>query len=297
LKDLELRHARTLDSNKLLQCSSQRAQQTRGAEAVRVIRVPGWAGSEWLLHGFSTRMGGLSRIAGFDELNLGFGVDHPETVAANRRLFLQTITAPGEGIEARSMEHRRLVTLKQMHSSLVRRVGLSDAAERASLWGDGLITNEPGVLLGIQTADCLPILVVDQVRRAVAAFHAGWRGTLKRIVEKGIRELEQEFGSEPEGLLAAIGPGIGSCCFAVGAEVRELFRGQFSYADELFARQPQLHLDLAEANRRQLLAAGLLPESIFLTRECTSCHIDRFFSYRAERGKTGRMMAVIGIAA
>ena len=192
----------------------------------------------------------------------------------------------------------------------------------AVLKGDGLMTDEPGVLLGIQTADCIPVLVADRKNRAVAAFHAGWRGTLARIVENGVGRMRLEFGSKPEDLIASIGPGIGQCCYAVGEEVREQFESQFIYAAELFrevydsdpvkekypmlfltARAPGhsdigpgMHLDLAEANRRQLLAAGLKKGAIFLTGQCTGCHTDRFFSHRIERGFTGRMMSVIGIA-
>jgi polyphenol oxidase len=184
------------------------------------------------------------------------------------------------------------------------------------------MTDEPGVLLGIQTADCIPVLVADRKQRAVAAFHAGWRGTLARIVENGVGRMRLEFGSRPEDLIASIGPGIGQCCYAVGEEVQQEFESQFTYASELFrevydsdqirnkypmlfltARAPGhspigpgMHLDLAQANRRQLLAAGLKDQAIFMTGECTGCHTDRFFSHRVERGFTGRMMSVIGIA-
>ena len=275
---------------------SGHARQGRQAGAsLEILRVPQWNGLDWLPHGFSTRKGGVSRIAGDSagELNLGYGAaDLPEAVSTNRELFLGSIVDRTESPQLRS----GLVTLKQMHSSLTRRVDRTDVADRASLWGDGLISDDPGVLLGIQTADCLPILVADRKRRAVGAFHAGWRGTLKRIVEKGVCSMRDEFGSEPEDLTAAIGAGIGSCCFVVGDEVRQLFRGQFHYAEELFASALDLRLDLVEANRRQLLAAGLPPEAVFALKECTSCRTDRFFSYRAEKGKTGRMMAVIGIA-
>ena len=104
----------------------------------------------------------------------------------------------------------------------------------AVLKGDGLMTGEPGVLLGIQTADCIPVLVADRKNRAVAAFHAGWRGTLARIVENGVGRMRLEFGSKPEHLIASIGPGIGQCCYAVGEEVRQQFESQFTYAPELF---------------------------------------------------------------
>ena len=165
------------------------------------------------------------------------------------------------------------------------------------------------------------MLVADRKRRVVAAFHAGWRGTVKRIVESGVGAMRLAFGSQPEDLIAAIGPGIGLCCYAVGEEVLSEFESQFSYARELFKEVfdsdpvrkkypmlfltqrapghspigPSLHVDLVEANRRQLLAAGLKPESIQVIGGCTQCHTDLFFSHRASHGHTGRMMAIIGI--
>jgi YfiH family protein len=264
---------------------------------LKVLRVPPWSAEAWLVHGFSTRTGGVSEIAGASrpggDLNLGFtDRDTSQAVLLNRERFLSSLLPGGNRSEARW----GLVTLKQMHSALVRRVSCTEIGERASLWGDGLLTNEPGVLLGIQTADCLPILIADRQRRAVGAFHAGWRGTLKGIVERGVAAMGHEFGSLPGDLVAAIGPGIGPCCFGVGAEVQDLFRARYAYADKLFSAGQRLSLDLVEANRRQLLAAGLSPETIFTLNACTSCRTDEFFSYRAERGKTGRMMAVIGVA-
>jgi YfiH family protein len=187
--------------------------------------------------------------------------------------------------------------------------------------GDGILTDEPGLLLGVQTADCIPVLVADRKRRAVAAFHAGWRGTVKRIVETGIGRMRLQFGSRPEDLVAAIGPGIGACCYAVGEEVLSSFESQFSYARELFRDVydsdpvrtkypmlfltqrapghsligPSLHLNLVEANRRQLLAAGLKPRSIKVVGGCTNCQPELFFSHRASQGRAGRMLSVIGI--
>jgi len=260
-----------------------------------------WAEQDWLVHGFSTRIGGLGSLSPSSkgDLNLGYTAkDDPQTVAMNRRRFVDEVCGRSEtpaGPIPRHSVALDLVTLKQMHSGLTRRVGRTDAGERASLWGDGLMTDEPGVLLGILTADCLPILVADPKRRAVAAFHAGWRGTLKGVVEQGIATMRREFGSDPRDLTAAIGPGIGSCCFAIGAEVEDLFRAKYSYAPRLFAGQNPLRMDLREANRRQLLSAGLANNQVHSLDLCTSCAVERFFSYRAERGKTGRMMAVIGL--
>jgi polyphenol oxidase len=280
-----------------------------------VVRVPNWSRQEWLIHGFSTRTGGKTTVyrPGKTDLNLGFTAsDDPRRVTANRGLFVRAATGGKEILG--------MVTLKQIHSSLIRRVTAEDIP--AVLKGDGLMTDQPGVLLGIQTADCIPVLVADRKKRAVAAFHAGWRGTLARIVENGVGRMRVEFGSQPENLIASIGPGIGQCCYSVGNEVREQFESQFPYAPELFhevydsdpvkekypmlfltARAPGhsdlgpgMHLDLVEANRRQLLAAGLKKGSIFVTGQCTGCNTDRFFSHRIEQGFTGRMMSVIGIA-
>lgn len=248
-------------------------------------------------HGFSTRSGGCtaaySQTQG--ELNLGFTAsDSPEQVLENRaRLVLDVFGEP-----------RPMVTLKQVHSAEVLRVGQADAAERAGLEGDGLMTDDPGVVLGIQTADCVPVLVADRRRRVVAAFHAGWRGTVAGIVAKGVVGMQREFTSRPEDLVAAIGPPIGRCCYCVGEEVRTQFlaaSGDTRDAETLFACRAAgepvldhtLYLDLQEANRRQLVAAGVPQGAVEVLDWCTSCRNDKFFSYRAEKGFTGRMLAVI----
>lgn len=187
--------------------------------------------------------------------------------------------------------------------------------------GDGLITQTPGLLLAILTADCLPVILVDAKHPGVGVFHAGWRGTVKRIVEKGVGDMKRCFGTSPRDLRAAIGPGVHSCCYAVGPEVRTQFESQFEYGSKLFheveesdpvrakypllfltARAPghselpkRIFLDLVEANRRQLLAAGVMAKNISASPLCTSCHTDLLFSHRAEKGITGRMMAVAEI--
>lgn len=284
---------------------------------VEVLRSAVLSEIPWLVSGFSTRTGGKSMVyspgqmAG--ELNLGFTpTDDRKNVLANRRAFLKRVTGDAEF---------PVVLLHQIHSSLTRRVTRADAGEVAKHRGDGMTTAESGILLAIQTADCIPVLIADRKKKVVAAFHAGWRGTLKRIVENGVGRMRLEYGCKPKNLVAAIGPGIGQCCYAVGEEVRSEFVSQFAYADALFrdvydsdpvkekypllfltARAPghsnigpSLHLDLVEANRRQLQDAGLKPEAITVSGECTSCQSSRFFSYRADHGFTGRMFSVIGI--
>jgi hypothetical protein len=284
---------------------------------VQWLPVPGWEKFNWLWHGFSTRKGGESRAYcpsdAPGELNLGFTPDDSrEIVVQNRQLLVEALTG-NRGTTP--------VTLRQIHSSILVLAGTPDTTREQPCKGDGLMTDEPGLLLAIQTADCIPVLVADRKRRAVAAFHAGWRGTVKRIVECGVGRMRLEFGSRPEDLVAAIGPGIGACCYAVGEEVLSSFESQFAYAGELFKEVystdpvrtkypmlfltqrapghspigPSLHLDLAEANRRQLLAAGLKPRTIQLMGGCTSCHPELFFSHRASQGHAGRMMGAIGI--
>ncbi len=213
-----------------------------------------------------------------------------------------------------------MVTLRQIHSDIILRV---DTVPEKQLTGDGFVTNTPGLLLAIQTADCLPVIVVDTKRRAVGVFHAGWRGTLQRIVEKGVGEMHRCFGSNPRDVKAVIGPGIQGCCYQVGEEVRTKFESQFAYAAKLFREAkesdpvrekypllflnarapghgelpPKLFLDLVEANRQQLLAAGVPKKNIENSPLCTTCHPELLFSYRAEKGKTGRMLGAVGIRA
>ncbi len=281
---------------------------------LEILRAPALSALPWLAHGFSTRQGGVSTCYGGETLNLGLTEhDTAVNVERNRAVFLGSLGAADSGGHPWP-----LLQVKQIHSAIVHRV---DGANPAPLIGDGLITNAPGVLLAIKVADCVPILIADTKRRAVGTFHAGWRGTVARIAEKGVGDMRRHFGSRPEDLRAAIGPCIRRCCYSVGSEVRSEFESQFSYASELFEEVfdsnaihvrypllflnqrapghgdlgPELHLDLVEANRRQLLDAGIPEENISVIDGCTACDTPRFFSHRAEFGSTGRMMAAIGI--
>ncbi|MGO9087290.1 MAG: peptidoglycan editing factor PgeF [Candidatus Sulfotelmatobacter sp.] len=296
---------------------------------LNILRARHLTALGWLVHGFSTRAGGFSRVYGQGDLNLGFTKDDSRaTVERNRAAFLREIGATCRDGRIRPSGRAQLdgsansfwplVTLRQIHSDVIHAV---DAAADAPLAGDGLLTATPGLLLAIQTADCLPVILVDTKRHVVGVFHAGWRGTVMRIVEKGVGEMFRCFGSRPRDLKAAIGPGIQGCCYEVGEEVRTKFESQFAYAASLFrevkesdpvrekypllfmtARAPghgilprKIFLDLVEANRRQLLAAGVPKKNIEALPLCTNCHTDLLFSYRAEKGKTGRMMGAAGI--
>ena len=276
-------------------------------QAEPLTRIP------WLVHGFSTRTGGFSRAYGAETLNLGFTKqDSRSTIEHNRAAFLLQLGATS------GKKLWPLVTPRQIHSDLIHCV---DEPPNEQLVGDGLMTRAPGILLGIQTADCLPVILVDTKWRAVGVFHAGWRGTVKRIVEKGVGEMRRWFGTLPGNIKAAIGPGIHACCYDVGPEVRQQFESQFAYAEHLFretkesdpvrekypllflsARAPghselptKIFLDLVEANRRQLIDAGISPKNISASPLCTACRPDLLFSYRAEKGVTGRMIGVAGV--
>lgn len=231
--------------------------------------------------------------------------DARENVMRNRAAFQNALDA----------KNFVLLALKQFHSSVVHFFASAPHEPRK---GDASLTAVPGQLLGVQTADCVPILLVDPKKRAIAAIHAGWRGTLARIAEKTAGEMLRRFGSNPADLLAAVGPAIGGCCYEVGTELVTQFTSQFADADDYFdelrtgdepnplqwlnmmppGHQPapkNVRLDLRKANRSQLLAAGLVAKNIFLSDLCTACQTDLFFSYRKEGAHSGRLLAVVGI--
>jgi len=278
----------------------------RNVRGIRILQVPALAKLRWLVHGFSTRPGGISLLNGEKVLNLGFiEWDNSENVLENRRRFQSALGA----------SDLKLISLKQIHSDVIH---LFDAAPAEPCRGDASTTNRPGLLLGVQTADCVPILLVDPKKRVVAAVHAGWRGTLARIVVKAIGQMQMQFKSKPADLLAAIGPSIGGCCYEVGTEVATQFLSQFAEAPDWFdefrtgdepnpiqwlnmmppGHQPppkNVHLDLRKANRAQLLGTGLGASNIFVSDLCTACRRDLLFSYRKEGPQSGRLVSVIGI--
>jgi YfiH family protein len=301
----------------------------RRAGELQILRAPALAAIDWVVHGFSTRVGGTSKLEtqrdgrkGSEKvLNLGFAEwDARADVQGNREMFFAAVGA-GAG-------KMRLVALRQIHSDVVHRVGGAKHAGRPSALpdspphGDAVFTRERGVLLAVQTADCVPILLADTKHRAVAAIHAGWRGTLQRIAEKTLGRMQMELGTRPEDVIAALGPGIGQCCYEVGTEVAKEFQARFPNAREWFEGPfdtvasgendpnwlpwltmrppghplpaPRVQLDLIAANRALLTGAGVPAENIVSSGFCTACRTDLFFSYRRER-PTGRLMAVIGI--
>jgi len=182
-------------------------------------------------------------------------------------------------------------TLKQIHSDMVVRAGKETGCLGE---GDALITDQPGLRLVIRTADCVPVLLADPERKAVAAVHAGWRGTAASVVAKTVERMRQEFGSEPEHLVAAIGPSIGVCCYEVGPEVAEHFKPWFPELQSE-AGQP-VSLNLQEANRLQLLNCGVTPSRVVAAGLCTYCEYTEFHSFRRDKERSGRMESWIAIS-
>ena len=242
------------------------------------------------VNGFSTRIGGVSpfpenalSLAGFDD-------DTAENIYENRRRFLNVFD--GEW---------RLASCWQVHSAEVRAVLTDEEVARDTEKCDGIISQMPGVLTGVKTADCVPVLIGDPRTKTFAAVHAGWRGTAQSIVAKAIEKIKTDFGADLENLIAAIGPAALGCCYEVGSDVIEMFRDNFSYADELLSPTKNGHalIDLHRANQRQLISSGMLMQNIYQAPLCTMERVDLFFSHRVESrlyGKTGRLMSVIGKA-
>jgi hypothetical protein len=291
-------------------------------EALRLSELP------WLVHAFSTRKGGTSHppCAG---LNLGFREsDRRERVEQNRRRFFQALGAEGfvhASAQQVHSSHSLLVT-RGANGQLAYQVPGAEPLETAPNTlpaADGLITAEPGVLLSVRIADCLPVLLVDPQQRVVAAVHAGWRGALARVIEKAVGDMRRAVGSDPQHVIAALGPSIRACCYEVGEDVVEALHASFAGADDFFhplaqraeaatdrhtilfmrdyppghapEHAPEARLDLTAVARHQLASAGLKPANVLVADYCTACRTDLFFSHRAEGGRTGRQVAAIGI--
>lgn len=189
-----------------------------------------------------------------------------------------------------------LVALRQVHSDIIRVI---KQVPKVSLKGDAAIAALPGVFLVIKTADCLPVLLVDENKRVIAAVHCGWKGTLQRLPQKVIRALQLHFGCAPASILAALGPCISGDCYEVGGDVRRSFARE-GFPDSLFRPKPgrseRYLFDLREANRGQLIQSGLRAKNIFSAAVCTHC--DRAYpSYRRDQNETGRMLSFIGLSA
>jgi len=246
------------------------------------------------VNGFSTRFGGVSDMPANALSLAGFHDDAAENILENRRRFLKLF--PGEW---------SLAGCWQVHGADVRVVASVEDAKPAentlgeTVYCDVIVSAAAGVLAGVKTADCVPILIGDPVTGAFAAVHAGWRGTLATAVIAGVERLAKDYDARAEDLRVAIGASAGPCCYEVGSEVIDAFTSKFANGEELFTptRPGHATVDLLKANREQLISVGVKPERIHTAPLCTMCRTDLFFSYRKEKslnGKVGRLMAVIG---
>ncbi len=245
------------------------------------------------VHAFSTRQGGVSR-APFATLNLGTSVgDDPQAVEENRRRFFGTF----------GIQPSQVVRVKQVHGdgvlvvdeTLVARRGFPRLLLDERYEYDALVTNLPDLALVVSTADCLPLLIHDPVRGAVAAVHAGWRSTAKRIAARALLAMAAAYGTKPGDCRVAIGPGIRGCCYEVDAAVTDAVRAALPAWEEhaVASRPGHVRLDLGGVNRALLERAGVRPDRIGDVGLCTACRRDLFFSHRAEKARTGRMMNLI----
>lgn len=244
-------------------------------------------------HGISTRLGGVSKPP-FESLNLALHVgDEPAAVGENRRRFCRAL----------GLSEERLCTAEQVHGERIVRVTAAEAGRGARAYADAiagtdaLMTDVPGIPLLLCYADCMPVLLLDPVHKAAAVVHAGWKGTALGIAGKTVRAMQAAFGTRPEDCLAAIAPAIGASCYEIGEDVAAKFQAAFPAFGEKIVRRVsgRPHLDLWQANYRQLEAAGLLSRHIEIAAVCTACNTGLFFSYRAEKGTTGRIGAMIAL--
>ncbi len=245
-----------------------------------------------LCHCVSTRIGGVSS-GNFSSLNLGIATDDSEEcILENHSLLLSAI----------GFKNRRLVSSVQVHGkriAIIDKVPSQAETQLADplLYGyDSLITSLPEILLMIRVADCVPLILFDNENGVLAVVHAGWKGTLGSIAAKTVYAMANKFKTVPEDIIAGIGPSVGKCCFEVSRVLMESFIRAFPYAEKIIKEEAsRFYIDLKEANKYQLLSAGLKNSNIENSGLCTCCNSDIFFSHRREKGKAGRFALVAGI--
>lgn len=252
-------------------------------DGLPVYRLVRWKDQPQLLHAIFTRLGGVSAPP-YATLNLSHSVgDDPRAVAANHRRVYAALDVRAEQVATCHLTH-------STHAFVVTRLSQTGLLGK----GDILVTAYPGIYLFMRFADCLPILLHDPVRNAVGLAHAGWRGTLQNVAGAAVRAMTDGLGCQAKDIQAVLGPGIGPCCYEVGEEVVRAARAVF--ADDQTVLRPagtrKAFFDLRQANRQQLLAAGV--GQVTIMNLCTACHPHIFFSHRAERGHTGRFGVIIG---
>lgn len=257
----------------------------RGGVKVLVCRELEDAG---FVNGFSTRLGGVSPFPDGD-LNLaGFDEDSAENIIENRRRFLAVLGGD-----------MQLATAWQVHGDTIKILEKVSDIRNSEDRADALASNLTGVLAGVKTADCVPVLIGDPAIGAFAAAHAGWRGTVQSIVTKAVATLMETYDSRPANLICAIGPAAAGENYEIGQDVIDAFARNFGESEKYFSPSREGHalVDLHAANRDQLIGCGVKSTNIYTAPFCTMERPDLFFSYRLEKrtfGKTGRLLSVIG---
>ncbi len=245
-----------------------------GTEGKAFLKLPALDTIDSISHAFTTRQGGLGAR--------NSGIKSPDDWNAVAEAF---------GIVS-----GRLVTVNQAHGEAIVTVDARNYAGLRTAQADGLITKARGIAIGIETADCVPILLIDPVTPAIGAVHAGWRGTVRKLAQKTIRKMQSEFGADPSRMIAAFGPAIGPECYEVDEPVMGPVQRNFPFWKEVAVSRgkDKWGLDLVKLNHRELLQAGLAEQNVHSLGMCTSCRKDLFYSFRAE-GRTGRMLSAVMI--
>ncbi|MFH1262573.1 MAG: peptidoglycan editing factor PgeF [Pseudomonadota bacterium] len=259
--------------------------------AIPLITAPNLSSIKGLIHGFTTRIGGVS-VSPYASCNLGMATgDEDDSVRRNYRLLADEL---GTTVES-------FLGLRQMHGGDVvvadPEASASDPLEafRFAPSGDAIVTDHRGVLLFARVADCFPILLVDERNGAIGAVHAGWRGTLARVIPNAVRRMSAEFGTDPADLTMAVGPGIGLPAFEVSVAIAEMFEEQLDAQEgEIVKDEVSAQIDLAAILIRQARGEGIRADRIWSCGFCTHGDPGRFFSYRREGRRTGRMIGFIG---
>lgn len=243
---------------------------------MEIFQIPAFATESRILHGISSRSGGVSK-GKFCSLNLGFVEgDSKENVVENQRRFCESL----------GFHLDRLVQPIQIHDSNVVYVNTPGTFPET----DALISDVEGIFLSIKTADCVPVLLYDSLKQVIGLIHAGWRGVLSNIISKTIFMMKKMFGTEPRDILAGLGPAICECCYEISAEIAD----QFS-CSEVIRLDNRVYLNIIRAVENRLISSGVLPEKLDRIALCTFCNTEKFYSYRRDNGKTGRLMTVIGL--
>jgi len=248
------------------------------------LKIPTWSEFE-IAHGFGTAV--FKADFNVEDELLRENLKHASVEFAASEALLQNAGA-----------FETLITVKQIHSHNLLQISRFDLSLPVSerIRCDGIICDRPGVLIGIKTADCFPILLFDPEARVVAALHSGWRGTIQKIASHGVNRMVSVFNARPERIKAAIGPGVGTCCYGVDEHLAEEFNEAFGSETVGRSRRGETSLDLAAAIKKDLLSAGLVEENISSIKFCTSCSTEHeFYSWRHDGGRTGRLLSCIGI--